>query len=82
MLALNHHLDYYYTATLVYVRYGTSLKDHKADNKYIVRARLDCLTKPCDIIHMIVFSPKYQSDGFISRLHCLSEIFHYYGKLK
>ncbi len=38
-------------------------------------ARLDCLTKPCDIIHMIVFSPNYQSDGFISCLHCLSDVF-------
>ncbi len=42
---------------------------------FLIRARLDCLTKPCDIIHMIVFSPKYQSDGFISCLHCLSDVF-------
>ncbi len=46
---------------------------------YIIRARLDCLTKPNDIIHMIVFSPKYQSDGFISCLHCLSDVFNIMG---
>ncbi len=46
-----------------------------SDTLVQLRARLDCLTKPCDIIHMIVFSPKYQSDGFISCLHCLSDVF-------
>ncbi len=40
-----------------------------------LRARLDCLTKACDIIHMIVFSPKYQSDGSIACLPCLSDVF-------
>ncbi len=39
-----------------------------------IRARLDCLTKPCDIIHMIVFSPRYQSDSIVRCLHCLSNV--------
>ncbi len=35
-----------------------------------LRARLDCLTKVCDTINMIVlFSPKYQSDGIIMCSH-------------
>ncbi len=44
-------------------------------SKRALRARLDCFTKPCDIIHMIDFSTKNQSDGFIRCLHCLSDVF-------
>ncbi len=44
-------------------------------SKVQIRARLDCLTKPCEIIHMIVFSPKYLSDGIIRCLPCVSDVF-------
>ncbi len=41
----------------------------------VIRARLDCQAKQCGIIHMIVFSSKYLSDGIIRCLHCLSDVF-------